>query len=541
MPAMATTGGRPSRLPQYLRQHQEEASRLPILTQAPYSYTIPPPSSSKQQLCPPHWRLSQKRSKREILKSLVLKKPSESAARSIRKHTNTPRRPSIMRMKDSDDYITARAANPWTGVVSPSVGSPSPRTPETPTGPSAHPQRKPEPPLSPTPASPHARPALSRANEGRKVSAGSIHRWRAGVDTHGWVSEAALASPRETNATAGASVMGRVSGLGDDRFVVQMPSAREPQPYVYPGCSAAEIKALELYKRKVRKGGREECGGVRVGSGCAINATAGVRKMADIRVAKRQTHASGRSGHHEPAFAPGPELTAATFAPFASPHTPSTRTINVEATVLKTVCRTAPHRDDSPYPDFETGPIRRKPVGSPPISSNLSQLLPRVRLVHPERASEPHPPPAPTSRICSLGCERETGTGECHDKPSRPLPHPARQPFNPAKPSPVVDNQDPTAQILSAALTYAVQKFQNLRPPNTRALWALRAPNASPQQKIDGLRALLSLAAQVLAVLLVLSAVWRFGVLVGQVVEVVLWPFVVPFRIVWWLVGVGGG
>ncbi|KAK1069494.1 hypothetical protein LTR74_004819 [Friedmanniomyces endolithicus] len=443
-----------------------------------------------------------------------------------------------MRMKDSDDYITARAANPWTGVVSPSVGSPSPRTPETPTGPSAHPQRKSEPPLSPTPASPHARPALSRANEGRKVSAGSIHRWRARADTHGWVSEAALASPRETNATAGASVMGRVSCLGDDRFVVQMPSAREPQPYVYPGCSAAEIKALELYKRKVRKGSREECGGVRVGSGSAVTAAAGVRKMADIRVAKRQGHGS-RGGHHEPAFAPGPELTAATFAPFASPHTPSTRPMNVEATVLKTVCRTAPHRDDSPYPDFETGPIRRKPVGSPPISSNLSQLLPRVRLVHPERASEPHPPPAPTSRICSLGCERETGTGECHDKPSRPLPHPARQLFNPTKPPTAADQQDPTAQISAAALAYAVQKCQNLHFPDLSLLWALRAPDASPQQKIDGLGALLSLGAQVLAVLMVLSALWRLGAAVAGVVEVVLWPLVVPRRIVWWVVGGG--
>ncbi|KAK0357442.1 hypothetical protein LTR91_016039 [Friedmanniomyces endolithicus] len=445
-----------------------------------------------------------------------------------------------MRMKDSDDYITARAANPWTGVVSPSVGSPSPRTPEPPTGPSAYPQRKAEPPLSPTPASPHARPALSRANEGRKVSAGSIHRWRTGVDTHGWVSEAALASPRETNATAGASVVGRTSGLGDDRFVVQMPSAREPQPYVYPGCSAAEIKCLEHYKRNARKVSREECGGVRVGSGSALVEAAGVRKMADIRVAKRQGHGS-RGGHHEPAFAPGPELTAATFAPFASPHTPSTRTMSVEATVLKTVCRTAPHRDYSPYPDFETGPIRRKPVGSPPISgSSLSQLLPRVRLVHPELASLPHPPPAPTSRTCSLGCEREPGTGECHDKPSRPLPHPARQLFNLTKPTSVLDNPDPTAQILSAALTYAVQKFQNLRPPNTGALWALRAPDASPQQKIDGLHALLSLGAQVLAVLMVLSALWRLGVAVAQVVEVVFWPFVVPFRIVRWVVGGGG-
>ncbi|KAK0290415.1 hypothetical protein LTS16_020611 [Friedmanniomyces endolithicus] len=449
-----------------------------------------------------------------------------------------------MRMKDSDDYITARAANPWTGVVSPSVGSPSPRTPEPAAEPAAYSKRKLEPPTSPTPVSPHARPALSRANEGRKVSAGSFHRWRTGVDMHGWVSEAALGSPRETNATAGASVMVRSSGIGGDRFVVQMPSAREPQPYFYPGCSAAEIKALEDHKLKTRKVSREECGGVRLGSGSSLNAAAGVRKMGDIRVAKRQAHGGGRSGHHEPASTPGPEPTAATFAPFASPHTPSTRTTHAEPTVLKTVHRTAPHRDDSPYPAFEPGPLRRKPVGSPPLSSsNLTHLLPRVRLVHPELASYPYPPPsAPTSRLCSLGCEREIGTGECHDNPSRPLPHPARQLFpDPAKSPSVLDNQDPTAQILAAAVTYAVQKCQDLRFPDTSLLWALRAPDASPQQKIDGLRALLSLGAQVLAVLMVISALWRLGVAVAGVVEVVFWPFVVPFRILRWVVKGEGG
>jgi hypothetical protein len=36
-----------------------------------------------------------------------------------------------MGMKDSDDYITARAANPRTGLISPSLAG-TPRTPESP-------------------------------------------------------------------------------------------------------------------------------------------------------------------------------------------------------------------------------------------------------------------------------------------------------------------------------------------------------------------------------------------------------------------------
>ncbi|WPG99539.1 Hypothetical protein R9X50_00235600 [Acrodontium crateriforme] len=35
------------------------------------------------------------------------------------------------------------------------------------------------------------------------------------------------------------------SKLHDDQFIVHMPSAHEPQPYAYPGCTTEEILALE--------------------------------------------------------------------------------------------------------------------------------------------------------------------------------------------------------------------------------------------------------------------------------------------------------
>ncbi|TKA67762.1 hypothetical protein B0A55_08434 [Friedmanniomyces simplex] len=493
-------------------------------------------------------------------------------------------------MKDSDDYLTARAANPWTGLISPSIGgSPSPRTPETPAAASSSSRQNPTPPISPTPASSSTaqpRPALSRANEGRKVSAGSLHRWRAGVGgKKGWqVSEAALASPREKDATAGASAWVKASSscLGDDRFVVPMPSAREPQPYVYPGCSAAEIQAFEHYKREARKVSREEYGGGRASSSYVHAGASGGRKMAEIRVAKRQAHGGGRGGHHEPALLPAPELTAATFAPFASPHTPSMRAPDVEATMMRTVRAPGTYRDISPHPDPETGPIRRKPVCSPQPTNNLTQLLPRVRLVHPELASLPRPPPPPTtcSRTCSLGCSREAGgSSECHEQTLRPNPHPttsqpeiffnrpiqtpptsprkahvaaaaaaANNPTTAAKtatatvtlplPPPQDQDQDPTTQLLATLLTYAVHKSQPLLHfPNPTALSALRIASATPQEKLDALRSLLRLGAQGLAILMVLSALWRLGAAVAGVVEMVVWPLVVPCRIVRWMVG----
>ena len=157
----------------------------------------------------------------------------------------TPVRPT-MGLKDSDDYITARAANPRTGLISPSPAA-TPRTPESPA--EALKLR-----------SQRTRPALTRANEARKISAGGLRKWCA--DEHGWSREDAksgVASPRpsETNVGAADIICGETEALEDtlrgDRFVIHMPSAREPQPYAFPGRSAEEIQAYEHYKQKARK------------------------------------------------------------------------------------------------------------------------------------------------------------------------------------------------------------------------------------------------------------------------------------------------
>ncbi|KAK6419747.1 hypothetical protein LTR95_017022, partial [Oleoguttula sp. CCFEE 5521] len=186
--------------------------------------------------------------RKSLLKQYNLKLSSTHPV-SSRKKRLTPNRPS-MRMKDSDDYLTARAANPRTGIISPSVaGTPQPRTPGSP----AEALKS----YSSCDCSPildaQARPALRRANVGRKISASQ--RWRA--DDKGWFNDvmAAVASPRKTDATAGAVDLTHVSPgqIIADRFVVNMPSAREPQPYIYPGRSAKEIEAYEHYRRTTRK------------------------------------------------------------------------------------------------------------------------------------------------------------------------------------------------------------------------------------------------------------------------------------------------
>ncbi|KAI5365952.1 hypothetical protein Slin14017_G035920 [Septoria linicola] len=138
----------------------------------------------------------------------------------------------MSRMKDSDDYLTARAANPWTGLISPSPGTQTPCTPDSPAE-ALSLRRRTTQQESPT----HAvkrRPILAKANEGRKVSNGSARVPAVGGANHD--------DPQCLR-----------TEVPDDSFIVHMPSAREPQPFAYPGYSADQIAAFEHYKVKARR------------------------------------------------------------------------------------------------------------------------------------------------------------------------------------------------------------------------------------------------------------------------------------------------
>jgi hypothetical protein len=108
---------------------------------------------------------SRTRRLKEIARRTLLKQytitPISEYRHSPAEQYQTPLRPK-MGMKDSDDYITARAANPRTGLISPSLAG-TPRTPESPA--EALKLR-----------SQRIRPALTRANEARKISAGGLQR-----------------------------------------------------------------------------------------------------------------------------------------------------------------------------------------------------------------------------------------------------------------------------------------------------------------------------------------------------------------------------
>lgn len=320
-------GERASKIPDHLRLFLPvHVSTNPQRQYRHVSSTSTARTKSTVELCPPHWRLTPHRSFREALKDVLLKDwqglhrqttslPNLRRRRTSKletlkdilvkdwqgthRHASLPSlssrhssAPVVMRMKDSDDYITARAANPRTGLISPSIGNTTPRlcTPATPGEALEISTLSERGPSSPN-ADLRPRPPLRRANEGRKVSAETVLKWRA--DGCGWVTEpgGAIASPRVAciKADAGINTSKDGVGTGNDKFAVRMPSASEPQPYAYPGCSTQQIEAFERYRQNSRilPGGWHDPG----------ESFTGGREPSEVELITDKEHSPNVNGH----------------------------------------------------------------------------------------------------------------------------------------------------------------------------------------------------------------------------------------------------
>ena len=440
-----------------------------------------------------------------------------------------------MGMKDSDDYITARAANPRTGLISPSLAS-TPRTPES----LAEALKL---------RSQRIRPALTRANEVCKISVGGLQRLCS--SEKGWSFEdtkSRVASPRPSDANAGAAdiicydPLARGSTLDDDRFIVHMPSAREPQPYAFPGRSAQEIQAFEHYKRKVRK-----TSGDGWDQRCVQNGSIRKSSATEHELGRKMIPSHGVPGHFPtrdgtvvrrgmPSFedidgtalaGADPRSVAVSFAPYSSPKTTARRTGGgqKQSSIRK-------------LHDYEAT-SHSKQHASPPIT-HLGQL-PKLHLVHPELAGLPLPKFRRTldkaQRSCSLGCDSSPDADTCPQLSSNQK-H-IQLLFDP--------NEDTTSSPIehaTALVTYLFGAARTLhdglgatiriRLPRPAMINTLTNPDASLEEKLTASRALLALVGQVLGAFMAITVVWRLLDAVAGVVSLVIWPFVVPMRLIWW-------
>lgn len=592
----------PSKVPEHLRPFFR--SNLTTEPQAQYSYTSPTSISSAQgvELCPPHWRLAPKRTLRDTLTDILLKdwqgthRHTSSQSR-IKEHTS---RSSVMRMKDSDDYITARAANPRTGLISPSIGSRTPRlcTPNTP-GEALQLSAPEEQPPSPTPEL-KIRPPLRRANEGRRLSAESAFIWRA--DGTGWTTGAgvAIASPRVAHIKADASLITSKSqpAPGDDQFIIRMPSGHEPQPYAYPGYSSKQIKAFEHYKDKARRvsgegydqrllhAARQTSTSAKpsVSEESIISIDGSQRRFRDdikgITVPKK----GGRTSENDDNFQDSRccsehGVRMVSFAPFSSPKTPIVTATGDSSTAMKTLPEGAGHC------------VRRKVVGGAAVlESDMSpgyadctralespdfpgvadlRCLPRVTLVHPSSAGIPHShslrqkgdSDSDGAQKCSLGCYKNPDRNICMERRaasnSAALPVTRSLFDHQRKPSGTGDAQSQVSgtnesrasqqlapqlsEIFITAFVGAVDACRNVQLPSLPRIGifaVLYAEDTTPQQKVSALKTMLSSAGQAVLFLTIIAMIWQVGSLVVRVLEMLLWPFMVPLKILRWLAGV---
>ena len=583
---------RPSKVPDHLRPFlRPSLTTEPVLAENS-TFALQTSPSNSVELCPSYWRLPPKRSLRSTLKAILLKEWPGPSPQTPRRHTSHDR-PVMMRMKDSDDYITARAANPWTGLISPSIGSLTPRLQNTPDSPGeALYVKKHDLPLSPTPDT-RGRPVLKRANEGRKVSCGN-KLWKA--DENGWLTEVApvAASPRITRADVEVGMVSSRSQplLNEDALVVHMPSAQEPQPYAYPGYSAKQIEAAEFYKRKARRvssegydqriflGNRQTSSDHRSGvSGvCKVssspsgpnlprskNSDSPVFQKGHITVAKRRIGPDAFNGVDiRRGCQSGAQIQPATFAPFSSPKTPAMRVEDESVTELQTA--QVRRYQDSPV----SHQIHRKQLNTDRdrASSHAKGLksLPKLALVHPTLAALPQTPPhrqqmeRSETRKCSFGCTKDLDGNVCVQRRT-PLSAIAishkHSLFDQEMPVVMASSAEPPAsqqdgshyfqdfpqpfEILATAIISIIDACRHVILPrilHLRVFAVLRADDRSPQQKADALKHILSTAGQALIILGITATLWYVGSAIMHGFEVILWPVLVPFKILRWL---GGG
>lgn len=571
-----------SKVPLHLQTfHRSSLTTEPPSTRSPYPYTVTPLHSPKVdtdtaraetvELCPPHWRLPSKpQPLRNRLKGILLKDLQSyniTSSKTSRKRTSPEHsRPAAMRMKDSDDYITARAANPRTGLISPSVGSPSsPRQlPGTPGSPgealkkASHYQQEYGDSDSPT-LDIKARPALKRddAETVRKISSRMQHAtgqaWF--VDEIGWLKNsnmAATVEPEVTTVDAGARVYRKGSlhdRRGDDVLTVRMPSAREPQPYAYPGYSAQQIEALQRCTEKRRRVVSAERYDAQANASCVAN--------------KQGYHRRAPHLHNNPHCLSGAEVDGVIFAPFSSPRTPSSSKDPV-STAMKTLER--PITQDSHPPGHS---IPRKPLLTTTTKPSASErpghdirTLPRVRLIHPSLAA--YPPNQASSRQCSLGCTRDSGTDLCVQRrlasSGSATSKTKRSLFNVDTGQTGLDGYtsglrdeseavfvtqrmwciSPTDIIVGLLITLT-NTIKLIRLPTSLPqflnlpLEILTAEDASPQRKAQALKEVLSTVGQALLLVTLTAMVWQVGSTVMRCLCVIFWPLGALGRVVRWL------
>ena len=74
-----------------------------------------------------------------------------------------------------------------------------------------------------------------------------------------------------------------------------------------------------------------------------------------------------------------------------------------------------------------------------------------------------------------------------------------------------------------------------VRIPIPAILVPLTSPDACLEERVTAMKTLLTLLGQVLGVLIAVSALWKLLAAVAGVVGMLVWPLVVPLKLIWWV------
>ncbi|KAL1296982.1 hypothetical protein AAFC00_004581 [Neodothiora populina] len=483
-----------------------------------------------------------------------------------------------MGIKDTGDYLTARAANPRTGLISPSVATV--HTPRTPLTPGEALRLYSHTDLQVSPVKHISRQCGQNARKKQYRSTSS--RWM--QHDSGWSVEAIVeqAQPKMIHANIAAT---RAAGRPPtDRFIIPMPSGRDPRPF-----EKVETRSSQLTSLAQRT--QHESHSTSGLNGRMISGGAGPRKFAEA-VQKLRLHASeGRQAESEPSagYATNrviqmPSLSRCTDGESLPPTLQALR--STSSSSIDSIPRTTIDMPGSYTPvQKHFHHIKRKPIGSPraikdrrassataittksaaekevllvtPAPASLIvqasatrttradeskagrfrdfRHLPRVRIIHPETAQEQREVTTPVD----LTMRSRSSDNHADENPSSAVPF--------TRHSRALKNTLPhDPALVGSHITHALARGITLFFKWTRRTWSsnpttIHALNiitdetADPTARLDALRVLVRVGRRFALLLGVLVVLVRIGVMVWQVLVFVLWPVRAILMVMEWM------
>jgi hypothetical protein len=449
-----------------------------------------------------------------------------------------------MGVRGTDDYLTARAADPRTGLISPSVVTNL--TPRTPISPAEALSLFGSDYIQPPNSSPKVRSTEEpHVASHRQRPAGPRGRWR--QDSTGWNMEPDTEAGCSRTTAANSSATRADFNASEDSFVIPMPTAKDPQPYR----QADQDKAVQYYKDKAQRLSHKEGMNGRmhsIGAGPRkfAQATKALRDFSNPSSSSPKEEDSATEQNRTPASSPPMSAFPGFAASCESPRSPR-----------KSVCSPAPgyERRDSGVSVTTSSSAREKvaPASKSPTlgraertrsNSNTSRFqdlrqLPRVRVVHPDGlATKEH-------HEKSASIPREYTS-------TPPPPYLSHSSTAAISATSMAESLSPLETQVVGFLAWAINQIiwrpassrcdgspQGVNIGLTQAIHILSDAASKPVERWQAIKALTLMATRAIVILCCIAIVVRIGTAVGRVLAIMLWPVSIIWVIVKWMLGLG--